>query len=264
MMEDYFRNRPWDLALTEMQPHINVYGLKNPLVFQWRNIGGNELYTYFHIQKSFPESEPKINRKNISIRSNFKETDNYKNYIIVGNSGINEKRIKCNLEKGTLLYFKYYNYEYKYDYELTGEELIVKRKDGIEGWDENLILYKKLSKDDLNRPLIKIGSNDTYPSKKNDLLLKVKLPKGSKLEFKQEKKGYSDRFDYEIIDEETVKIKRIDKIEGWCQNLEAYICKLQKEYKIDDKRILHIGPNDTYPTKKIILLYLQNYQRIQN
>ena len=250
MMEDYFRNRPWDLALTEMQPHINVYGLKNPLVFQWRNIGGNELYTYFHVQNNFPEIYPKINNENISIKSNFTEKYNCKNYIIVGMSDKNEKKIKCNLEKGTELHFKYYNYEYKYEYEVTGEELIVKRKDGLKGWNENLILYKKLSKDDLNRPLIKIGSNDTYPSKKNYLLLKVRLPKGSKLEFKPEKTEYSDRFDYEIIDEETIKIRRIDKIEGWGQNLEAYICKLHKEYTKDGKRILPIGSNDTYPTRK--------------
>ena len=99
MMEDYFRNRPWDLALTEMQPHINVYGLKNPLVFQWRNIGGNELYTYFHVQNNFPEIYPKINNENISIKSNFTEKYNCKNYIIVGMSDKNEKKIKCNLEK---------------------------------------------------------------------------------------------------------------------------------------------------------------------
>ena len=53
--------------------------------------------------------------------------------------------------------------------------------------------------------MINIGSNDTYPSRKNYLLLKVRLPKDSKLEFKPEKTEYSDRFDYEIIDEETVK-----------------------------------------------------------
>ena len=42
LMEDYYLNRGWDMCLSQIQPYINAYALKEPLVYQFRELGGQE------------------------------------------------------------------------------------------------------------------------------------------------------------------------------------------------------------------------------
>ena len=55
-MESYFKNKPSDIFYANMQPYINVYALKNPLVYQYSKIGGQEKGTkinYIDTDKKF-------------------------------------------------------------------------------------------------------------------------------------------------------------------------------------------------------------------
>jgi hypothetical protein len=45
MTEAYFKNKPWDTFLANIQPHINTYALKKPLVYQYKELNGYELQT---------------------------------------------------------------------------------------------------------------------------------------------------------------------------------------------------------------------------
>ena len=45
MFESWFKKLPWDLRLTHMQPFINVYAMKKPLIYQNSKVGGSEWET---------------------------------------------------------------------------------------------------------------------------------------------------------------------------------------------------------------------------
>ena len=45
-MESFFTNIPWDIHTANMQPFYNVYALKNPLVYQDLEYGGQESPLY--------------------------------------------------------------------------------------------------------------------------------------------------------------------------------------------------------------------------
>lgn len=42
MFEEYFNNKVWDYYTALIQPYLNVYALKEPLVYQYGEIGGEE------------------------------------------------------------------------------------------------------------------------------------------------------------------------------------------------------------------------------
>lgn len=68
LLEDYNLNRGWDMCLAQSQPFINAYALKNPLVYQYKDIGGQEkptkiTYTSLN-EKVLPEHW--INNNNLS------------------------------------------------------------------------------------------------------------------------------------------------------------------------------------------------------
>lgn len=69
IFEDYFKNSPWDLSLTQLQPYLNIYALKEPLVYQYGKIGGLEKQTKINYlkKKDYPMVEKWINKKNITI-----------------------------------------------------------------------------------------------------------------------------------------------------------------------------------------------------
>lgn len=74
MLEGYFKNKDFDLFPSQMQPHINVYALKNPLVYQYSGVGGLEEETKITFidkkDKAIPDAW--INKDNISIITNYK------------------------------------------------------------------------------------------------------------------------------------------------------------------------------------------------
>ena len=74
ILEDLFKNRGYDISIAQMQPHINAYALKNPLVYQYGKIGGQEKSTitndYFN-KKDRPIPKMWVNTRNISIVTNY-------------------------------------------------------------------------------------------------------------------------------------------------------------------------------------------------
>ena len=68
-LESYFKNKIWDIYTAQIQPYLNVYALKKPLVYQFREIGGQEKLTKInYIDKpDIPISNEWINKDNISI-----------------------------------------------------------------------------------------------------------------------------------------------------------------------------------------------------
>lgn len=69
MMEGFFLNRDVDIFTSEIQPYLNIYALKRPLVYQYGKIGGVENYTKVTIEDSDDVIMPEewINKQNISI-----------------------------------------------------------------------------------------------------------------------------------------------------------------------------------------------------
>ena len=76
LMEDYFIKRPYDLSLAQIQPFINVYAFKKPLVYQDGIIGGNmiaEKTTKFELKdpKDKPLTDDIFDISNASIITNY-------------------------------------------------------------------------------------------------------------------------------------------------------------------------------------------------
>ena len=69
MFESYFKNTIWDIFTAQIQPYLNVYALKKPLVYQYGKIGGQEKYTKInYIDKAdIPIPNKWINKDNLSI-----------------------------------------------------------------------------------------------------------------------------------------------------------------------------------------------------
>ena len=69
MFESYFKNIAWDIYTAQLQPYLNVYALKKPLVYQYGKIGGQEKPTKInYIDKTdIAISKEWINKENISI-----------------------------------------------------------------------------------------------------------------------------------------------------------------------------------------------------
>jgi hypothetical protein len=69
MFESYFKGIIWDVYTAQIQPYLNVYALKKPLVYQYGEIGGQEkeTKTTFIDKADIPILEEWINKDNISI-----------------------------------------------------------------------------------------------------------------------------------------------------------------------------------------------------
>ena len=77
MLEAYFKNVIGDIFLAQMQPYLNAYALKTPLVYQYREIGGSEKGTKIKHTRSDDNLIPDswINITNISIKTNHTSID---------------------------------------------------------------------------------------------------------------------------------------------------------------------------------------------
>jgi len=78
MCEDFYRNRGYDMCLAHIQPYINAYAFRKPLVYQYQPIGGQEVATKFEITNEseyncFVREIPKpwINTKNMTARTKY-------------------------------------------------------------------------------------------------------------------------------------------------------------------------------------------------
>ena len=66
MMEGYFKDIIWDVFTAQIQPHLNVYAFKDPLVYQYEKIGGMEKGTKINF----------LNKSNIDLPDNWKNKEN--------------------------------------------------------------------------------------------------------------------------------------------------------------------------------------------
>jgi hypothetical protein len=72
MLRDYHQKRPWDISLTLIQPYLNVYALKDPLVYQYGKIGGEEGHTkinFLHRNSSNTIPDEKINKTDVITKT---------------------------------------------------------------------------------------------------------------------------------------------------------------------------------------------------
>lgn len=69
MLEGYYKNNSWDIYTAQIQPYLNVYALKNPLVYQYEKIGGIEEHTKLTYMNMENREMPSawINKTNDSI-----------------------------------------------------------------------------------------------------------------------------------------------------------------------------------------------------
>tara|TARA_R110002051_G_scaffold100754_2_gene171153 strand:+ start:3759 stop:4472 length:714 start_codon:yes stop_codon:yes gene_type:complete len=68
LVEDYYLNRGWDMCLSQIQPYINAYALKEPLVYQFGELGGQEEATKLNYSELHNKILPEgwINNTNLS------------------------------------------------------------------------------------------------------------------------------------------------------------------------------------------------------
>ena len=69
LLEDFYKSQGWDRSICHIQPYLNVYAFKKPLVYQYGKIGGEELYTKINVEKLNKKSLPENwkNKTNLSI-----------------------------------------------------------------------------------------------------------------------------------------------------------------------------------------------------
>ena len=69
LFEDFYRNRGYDMSLAHIQPHINAYALRTPLVYQWKPLGGWEIETNIRLTNDSTETIPEkwINKRNLTF-----------------------------------------------------------------------------------------------------------------------------------------------------------------------------------------------------
>ncbi len=72
LLEDYYKNRGYDMTLAQIQPHINAYAFRIPLVYQYGLVGGQEVATKFEISAKEDKPIPAnwINTKSLSYLTN--------------------------------------------------------------------------------------------------------------------------------------------------------------------------------------------------
>ena len=77
LTEDFFKNRTTDVSMAQLQPYLNIYALKNPLVYQYEEIGGVEEQTRIDLNNRVDNimSDNYKNRHNFSIISLYTEKD---------------------------------------------------------------------------------------------------------------------------------------------------------------------------------------------
>ena len=73
LLEDYGKNQGYDISLSQIQPYINAYAFKIPLVYQYKKIGGKEKSTKitFTNNKIKKLKKKYINKTNFSIITNY-------------------------------------------------------------------------------------------------------------------------------------------------------------------------------------------------
>lgn len=55
MFESYFKNIICDIYTAQIQPYLNIYSLKKPLVYQYGKIGGQESPTKIDLLMQFQQ-----------------------------------------------------------------------------------------------------------------------------------------------------------------------------------------------------------------
>lgn len=61
LQESYFENIHWDIIPSQMQPFLNIYALKKPLVYQYGKLGGEEYETNINLENLEDRILPECN-----------------------------------------------------------------------------------------------------------------------------------------------------------------------------------------------------------
>ena len=74
-LEGVFTNRTWDIFYSQMQPYLNIYALKTPLIYQCKDVGGQEKGTKIDYKSKPDRIIPNnwINDTNITNITIFKD-----------------------------------------------------------------------------------------------------------------------------------------------------------------------------------------------
>lgn len=144
MFESYFKNIIWDVYTAQIQPYLNVYALKKPLVYQYGKIGGQEEPTKInYVDKAdIPISKEWINKDNLSILTMNHQNLIQKDFIQIGKSETNSKTIKLykSYSEDTILTFNHY-YKDTFNYKFEDNLLTITRTDENLGWGQDLVAY---------------------------------------------------------------------------------------------------------------------------
>jgi hypothetical protein len=184
--------------------------------------------------------------------------DNYKIYDI---NYFENEHIKINLYKN--------NYNDKFGFFINKEynsaniyniKIIIKRIDSLDGWGQNLniLLYNKLNK---KEDIINVGESKTN-IKIIDFSYEINIEDINYFENDYYKifyisALYNDNFEINYNkDEQKILIKRIDKNEGWGQEL--YLKYVDKDTLCE--KIIYIGTSDTNETNTNISLSKIDYR----
>lgn len=98
LIESFYKEKPWDNLYASMQPYLNVYALKEPLFYQYGNIGGVDLATKFHFKNNKITMEEKLYK---DIENVYKQNGLELNIKVVN---INEE-LKLSIKKELEEYF---------------------------------------------------------------------------------------------------------------------------------------------------------------
>jgi|UniRef100_A0A6C0IL85 hypothetical protein len=101
LIEDFYRNRGWDMTIAESLPYINAYAMCIPLVYQYKLVGGQELATKFEITnntqyKDFVRELPNewLNTTNMTIKTKFTKIFQKKGVYHFNCENIKEQTLK--------------------------------------------------------------------------------------------------------------------------------------------------------------------------
>ena len=189
------------------------YTFKNNTLIVNR-IDKNEGWGHDHIFQVF---------KNNNLKMLFNQLNFSNNYINIGSSVENEKKILLNkcYDKKTIIFFKSHNQEERFTYDFNDNELTIKRIDKNEGWVHNHFgyAYTELLSYQLN-----IGNSLINPK---TIPFDYYFPEDCN--FKLKDNEYSDCFDFNL-NNNSLLVNRRDIDSGWDNN---HICIIYKKHNLD-------------------------------
>ena len=145
LFEDFYRDRGWDMTIAQVQPYINAYAMRIPLVYQYQSIGGQEVATKFEITSDtqygiFVRDLPKtwVNTTNMTVKTKFIQT--------LQMTGV--YHFNCgNIKEQTLKYIKDNKVKLKNIFFFQSKDVIDEKQQNVFHIDGDNVDIKQLTKD---------------------------------------------------------------------------------------------------------------------